>query len=119
MPSVLIPLCSYLKARLGRPIGIAFIYSTKIEVCQIMRAKRNKVFNGIAKHGKEKMGWSFGSKLHLIINRLGEIIAVKLTEGNVDDRKPVPEMVTSLFGQLCGDKGSQQSVIWRIIGTRC
>ena len=105
MPSVLIPLCSYLKTRLGKPTGIAFIDSTKIEVCHIMRAKRNKVFDGVAKHGKGTMGWSFGFKLHLIINHLGEIVAVKLTEGNVDDRKPVPDMVSALSGKLYGDKG--------------
>jgi transposase len=105
MPSVLIPLCSYLTARLGKPTGIAFVDSTKIEVCHIMRAKRNRVFDGIAKHGKGTMGWSFGFKLHLIVNHLGEILAVKLTEGNVDDRKPVPEMVTHLSGKLFGDKG--------------
>lgn len=105
MPSVLIPLCSYLTARLGKPTGIAFVDSTKIEVCHIMRAKRNRVFDGIAKHGKGTMGWSFGFKLHLIVNHLGEILAVKLTEGNVDDRKPVPDMVTDLSGKLFGDKG--------------
>ncbi len=43
MPSVLVPLCSYLTSQLGKPTGIAFIDSTKIEVCHIMRAKRNKV----------------------------------------------------------------------------
>ncbi len=105
MPSVLKPLCSYLKARLGRPTGIAFIDSTKIEVCHIMRAKRNKVFDSVAKHGKGTMGWSFGFKLHLIINHLGEIVAVKLTEGNVYDRKPVPDMVSAISGKLYGYKG--------------
>lgn len=105
MPSVLMPLCSYLTTRLGKPTGIAFIDSTKIEVCHIMRAKRNKVFDGVARHGKGTMGWSFGFKLHLIVNHLGEILAVKLTEGNVDDRKPVPDMVSALSGKLYGDKG--------------
>lgn len=105
MPSVLVPLCSYLTARLGKPTGIAFVDSTKIEVCHIMRAKRHRVFKGIAKHGKGTMGWSFGFKLHLIVNHIGEILAVKLTEGNVDDRKPVPEMVSGLSGKLYGDKG--------------
>ena len=51
------------------------------------------------------MGWSFGFKLHLIINHLGEIVAIKLTKGNEDDRKPVPDMVDGLWGKLYGDKG--------------
>jgi hypothetical protein len=30
---------------------------------------------------------------------------VRLTPGNVDDRRPVPEMVKGLFGKLFGDQG--------------
>ena len=105
MPSVIIPLSSYLTTQFGKPTGIAFVDSTKISVCHIIRAKRNRVFDGIAKHGKGTMGWSFGFKLHLIVNHLGEILSVKITEGNVDDRVPVPEMVTPFSGKLYGDKG--------------
>jgi len=43
--------------------------------------------------------------LHLIINDRSELLAVKLTPGNVDDRAPVPEMAKSLTGKLFGDKG--------------
>ena len=103
--SVLIPMCSYLTARLGRPTGIQFVDSTKIEVCHIIRAKRNKVFKDVATYGKSTMGWSYGFKLHLIINHLGEILSLKLTKGNVDDRQPVSEMAESIFGTLYGDKG--------------
>ena len=51
------------------------------------------------------MGWFFGFKLHIIINNLGEIISTKLTTANTDDRKPVPDLVSSLSGLLFGDKG--------------
>ena len=98
-------MCSYLTSKLGKPTGIQFVDSTKIEVCHIIRAKRNKVFEGIACHGKGTMGWSFGFKLHLIINHLGEIVSLKLTKGNEDDRSPVSEMADGLFGKLYGDKG--------------
>ena len=103
--SVLIPLSSYLTAKLGKPTGIQFVDSTKIQVCHIIRANRNKVFEGVACHGKGTMGWSFGFKLHLIINHLGEIVALKLTKGNEDDRKPLSEMADSIFGKLFADKG--------------
>jgi transposase len=103
--SVVVPMCSYLTSKLGEPTGIQFVDSTKIEVCHIIRAKRNQVFAGIATHGKGTMGWSFGFKLHLIINHLGEIVALKLTKGNVDDRQPVSDMADSIFGKLYGDKG--------------
>jgi len=51
------------------------------------------------------MGWFYGFKPHLIINERGELLAFKLTPGNVDDRKPVPDMSSDLFGKLFGDKG--------------
>ncbi len=51
------------------------------------------------------MGWFYGFKLHLIINHKGEILGIKLTAGNVDDRKPILEMASGLFGKLYGDKG--------------
>lgn len=35
----------------------------------------------------------------------GEIISVRLTAGNVDDRRPVPDMANGIFGDLLGDKG--------------
>lgn len=66
---------------------------------------RNKVFSDIAKKGKSTIGWFFGFKLHLIINECGELLAVKFTKGNVDDRSPVLDMVKNIFGKLYGDKG--------------
>ncbi|WP_275368519.1 IS982 family transposase, partial [Xenorhabdus bovienii] len=44
-------------------------------------------------------------KLHLIVNHQGEIMAAKLTPGNVDDREPVHELAKGLTGSLYGDKG--------------
>jgi hypothetical protein len=49
--------------------------------------------------------WFFGFKLHLVVNDCGELLSLRLTPGNVDDRRPVPEMVKGLFGKLFGDKG--------------
>jgi transposase len=51
------------------------------------------------------MGWFYGFKLHAIINSQGELIRLKLTPGNVDDRKPIPELCQGLFDQLFADKG--------------
>ncbi len=51
------------------------------------------------------MGWHYGFKLHLIINDQGELLAFKLTPGNTDDRKPVPDMTQDIIGKLFGDRG--------------
>jgi hypothetical protein len=51
------------------------------------------------------MGWFFGFKLHLVFNNCHEIVALKLTPGNVHDTTPVPVLTRELTGKLFGDKG--------------
>ena len=85
--SVIVPLCFFAQLLTGEKTGIYFIDSTLIKACHIKREKQNKVFKGIAQKAKSSIGWFFGFKLHLIINDRGEIMAFKLTAGNVDDRK--------------------------------
>ncbi len=46
-----------------------------------------------------------GFKLHLVFNHLNEMVAVKLTPGNVSDAMPVPSLTKGLTGKLFGDKG--------------
>ena len=87
-------LCCFLNTCKGEVTGISFIDSTPIEVCHPCRSRSHKVFKHIAGWGKNSMGWHYGFKLHLIINDRGELLAFKLTPGNVDDRKPVPEMAS-------------------------
>ncbi|MDX1917391.1 MAG: IS982 family transposase [Rickettsiaceae bacterium] len=99
------PLTIFFSGLKGRETGIYFVDSTSIEVCHIKREKRHKVFKGLATKSKGSMGWFFGFKLHLVINNLGEIMSAKLTTANTDDRKPVPDLVSSLSGWLFGDKG--------------
>jgi Transposase DDE domain len=106
IPSVLIPLSIYLRtACFGTCSGISFIDSTSLDVCDNRRIAQHRVFEGWAERGKTSMGWFFGFKLHLVVNDRGEILNMMLTPGNIDDRKPVPELVRSLFGKLVGDRG--------------
>lgn len=105
MEHTLMPLSVFFSGLKGRETGIYYVDSTTIEVCHIKREKRHKVFKGLAAKAKSSMGWFFGFKLHLVINNLGEIMAAKLTPGNTDDRKPVPDLVDKLSGWLFGDKG--------------
>jgi hypothetical protein len=106
IPSVLIPLCVYLRQScLGTCTGISFIDSTPLAVCKNQRIHAHKVFAGLAQRGKTSTGWFFGFKLHLIFNDRGELLNLMLTPGNIDDRKPVPALVRELFGKLFADKG--------------
>ena len=104
-PSTLIPLMAYLRSRLGTSTGIGFIDSTSIKVCHNRRIKQHRVFKAIAQRGKTSVDWFYGFKLHLAINHQGELLNVALTTGNVDDRKPVKELLQGQYGQFFGDKG--------------
>ena len=105
MPSVFGPLSAYLKSLYGRCSGISFIDSTALEVCDPHRIPNHKVFVGFAERGKGSMGWFYGLKLHLVVNECGEILACRITPGNLDDRKPVPALCKNLFGKLIADRG--------------
>jgi hypothetical protein len=105
MPSALVPLCGYLQSRKGQCSGISFIDSTSLKVCHNRRIHSHKVFAGCARRGKTSVDWFYGFKLHLVTNDCGELLALRLTPGNTDDRRPVPELVKELFGKLFGDKG--------------
>ena len=106
----LLPRCALALAALfdrlkGRCTGISIIDSTAIKVCDNRRIKRHHVFKDIAQRGKSSTGWFFGFKLHAVINNHGQLLDIKLTSGNVNDRTPVLDMAKSLFGNLYADKG--------------
>ncbi|EBI5033554.1 IS982 family transposase, partial [Salmonella enterica subsp. enterica serovar Enteritidis] len=105
MPRCIVLLTVLFDSLKGSCSGVSVVDSTPLAVCDNLRISRHKVFDGYAERGKSSTGWFFGFKLHVIINHLGEIISARLTAGNVDDRKPVPDMASGIFGDLFGDKG--------------
>ncbi|CDH23341.1 transposase (fragment) [Xenorhabdus bovienii str. kraussei Becker Underwood] len=64
----------------------------------------NRIDSMLAQPGDVNI-WFYGFKLHLVINDCGELLAVKLTAGNKDDRHPVKAPAKGLTGCLYGDKG--------------
>jgi hypothetical protein len=101
----LLPLAAFLTTRFGRCTGLSFIDSTPLKVCHNLRIKSHKVFKDIAQRGVSSTGWFYGFKVHLVISDCGDLLAVRFTPGNVDDRKPVPQLTRRLFGKLIGDRG--------------
>ena len=55
--------------------------------------------------GEDLEGWFDGLKRHLVVNDRGELLAFRLTPGNVDDRQPVPVLTDGLTGKRIGDRG--------------
>lgn len=105
MKEAVVPLAVYLETRKGKCSGISFVDSTSLAVCHNRRIHSHRVFRECARRGKTSVGWFYGFKLHIVINHLGELLGLRLTPGNVDDRKPVPPLVKRLWGGLYGDKG--------------
>lgn len=107
MAKAVCPMCDYLQHLMqGNCTGISYIDSTSLAVCDNHRINRHKVFADTAGRGKSSMGWFFGFKLHAIINHRGELVNLSVTQGNVDDRKPVKQLCENrVFGKLFADKG--------------
>lgn len=126
MPSALLPLCAYLKHCFGQCRGISFLDSTSLKVCHNRRIPSHRVFQGLAARGKTSVVhlrwgealWFFGFKLHLVVNDQGERLNIMLTPGNMDDRKPVPELLKALFGKVFADRGYvSQSLFEQLLHT--
>jgi hypothetical protein len=60
--------------------------------------------------------WFYGFKIHLVVSDTGEILSWQMTLGNVDDRKPVPNMTKQVWGKLFGDKGYISQKLTELLG---
>src|SRR3984957_7864443 len=106
--SVAAPLFVYLNSIHGSCSGITFADSTDLSVCNNHRIHQHKVFKTVAKRGKTSTGWFFGFKLHVLVNDSGELLNMTMTTGDVDDRKPLFNLlrgVPGIHGKVVADKG--------------
>lgn len=105
MNRVIFHLILFSQIHSGKRTGIYYIDSTCLAVCHLKRSKRHKTFEEIAEYGRTSVGWFFGLKLHIVINNRGELIAFKITRGNVNDAKASESVLQFLQGMVFGDKG--------------
>ena len=103
MPKFSVPLSILLQCLFSEATGICPLDATKLSIWHCIREKRNKVFGKIAEKGKTSMCWFFAFKMHMIINDLGQIMVIKITKGNIDDRTHVAELLKKLKGFICAD----------------
>jgi len=103
--SAIFPLTLFIQFKSGKKTGIYYIDGSCLPVCHIKRSSRNKVFKEIARYGHTSVGWFFGLKIHIVINNIGELIAFKMTKGNVHDGSAGQSLLHRLKGLAFGDKG--------------
>ena len=100
MPRCAVVLAALFRTLKGACTGISIANSTPLAVCHYLRIPRHKVFKAVAQRGKSSTGWFYDFKLHAVINHQGELLAIKLTPGNVNDRTGLLAIASSLFGKL-------------------
>ncbi|RYE12575.1 MAG: IS982 family transposase [Rickettsiales bacterium] len=107
IPSLFLPLIFITHYISGKQTGIYFVDSTHFAVCKNIRITSHRTFAGLAARGHSSIDWFYGFKLHMIINNKSEIIAIKITKGNRDDRAAFEDMAVKkdLKGKCYGDKG--------------
>lgn len=85
--------------------NIVVIDSLPISVCRFARAKRSKLFRGLASYGKELGGQTFyGFRLHMKVNSIGMIQSLDLAPADVHDINMVNELTVGDSGLLLGDR---------------
>ena len=103
--SVLPLLAAMLNCLFVRHDNVAFIDSTPLTVCHNNRRFSHKVCKYISSSGMSSKGWFYGLKLHVLIDRKGNLMNAKFTTGKDSDIS-ILEKLTSFFkGILVGDRG--------------
>lgn len=87
------------------PHLIKFTDSTDIPVCLPKNGKHHKTMQGLAAWSKTGKGPFFGLKLHLSADFDGNVLALKFTPGNSDDRAIFKKMNKKLKGLFVADAG--------------
>jgi IS5 family transposase len=89
------------------PDHIFMIDSTSLPVCNNKRIRQHRTFKQYAARAKTSMGWFYGFKLHLVINRACEIVSARITAGNISDVSMMKALLLrrNLQGKVYGDKG--------------
>ena len=102
MPKLLVPLRIFLECLFDEVRGIYFLDATKLSICHCRREKKQSFLKDCRKN-KTCMGWLFAFKPHMIINDVGQIMAIKVTKSNIDDRTPVAWLTKKLKGSIYAD----------------
>jgi transposase len=86
-------------------VNLQFADASALPVCKIKREFTHKVAKGLASKSKGTMGWYYGFKLHLVVDKDGLILAWRITTATVDDRKVLALVWHELTSMIVADAG--------------
>lgn len=84
---------------------LMFVDGSEVPVCTNKRIFNHKVGRGVAAKSKSTKGWFYGFRIHILCDRQGNLLGIKITPGNVDERKMVIKLLHDLQGILVADAG--------------
>lgn len=84
---------------------LMFVDGSEVPVCTNKRIFNHKVAKGIAKRSKSTKGWFYGFRLHILCDKNGNLLGIKITPGNIDERAMVIKLLKDLQGILVADAG--------------
>jgi len=86
-------------------VTLQFADASALSVCRVKREFSHKVAKGLATKSKGTMGWYYGFKLHLVVDKDGLVLAWRITTATVDDRKGLALIWDELTGMVVADAG--------------
>jgi len=91
---------------------IAFVDSTPVTVCKVIRSSRHKTMKDYAQYSKSTTGWYYGFKLHLTCDfQTKKVIDFQFSSSKLDDRKYLEDIMKTTFlnsqTMFVADKGYQ------------
>jgi len=76
------------------------IDSTPVPVCKNYRIYRHKTMKRISTRSKSTTGWFYGLKLHILTDLKRNILMMKFTTANIDDRKVLDIFLNQLKNSI-------------------
>jgi predicted RNA-binding Zn-ribbon protein involved in translation (DUF1610 family) len=77
-------------------VPISAIDSSDLPVCANKRIFHHKVCRKVAQRYKCSKGWFFGFKLHIVTDMVGNLLNLRITPANIDDRTMVISMMATV-----------------------
>lgn len=84
---------------------VKHIDSSDIPVCLFKNAHNHKTMKVLSSFSKNAKGTYFGLKLHIITDLKRQLLSIKFTSANVDDREMVIPLSKDLMGIFLADAG--------------